>query len=276
MKFKSFLLIFSCFFFVSFMVEKAKNDLQRANLKGSVKSATWYTYKGVIKMGLPEKDSLQLKSISEFDSKGNKTVESSYKADGSLIYKWTYTHDEHGNETSYTAENKRGITTTKYSYKLDSTGKVSEMYIFKSDGSLVSKNRRKYDDKGNEIESDSYDNSGPQGAKSTFVYDDKGNLTVSTNYNSSGVIEVRTIFSSYDANGSFNEETFKSPIFNYHHLYKHDDKGNMTEMKVLNKDGSVVDFTYQYEYDKMGNWTKKIVYNNDKLQSILEQEIQYY
>jgi len=304
MKIQSLLLISSCFFLASFIGEKGKNDREKANLKGVVKSVTWYTYKGVVKMGLPEKDSLESKTIYKYDTNGHKTEEAIYRPDGSLTWKYSHIFDDDGRETSSsiqktmkttsstysfkadykgsgheatsTTENQPGITTTSYKYTLDDGGKITEMDLYKSDGSLISKNMRKYDANGNLIESDSYDNGGNNAGKSTFVYDDKGNLTVSSNYNSSGVLVVRTIFTQYDNTGEYNEETFTSPIFKYHHLYKHDDKGNMTEMKVLNKDGSTLDFTYQYEYDKMGNWIRKTVFKDDKLQSILEQEIQYY
>jgi TonB family protein len=40
-------------------------------------------------------------------------------------------------------------------------------------------------------------------------------------------------------------------------VYKYDDKGNISEMTLVNADGSLVSKeTYKYEYDSMGNWVK--------------------
>src|SRR5258706_10652451 len=40
-------------------------------------------------------------------------------------------------------------------------------------------------------------------------------------------------------------------------VYKHDDKGNISEMTLVNADGSLVSKeVYKYEYDSVGNWVK--------------------
>src|SRR5882762_4475012 len=40
-------------------------------------------------------------------------------------------------------------------------------------------------------------------------------------------------------------------------VYKYDDKGNISEMTLLNSDGSLLSKeTYAYDYDFVGNWTK--------------------
>ena len=40
-------------------------------------------------------------------------------------------------------------------------------------------------------------------------------------------------------------------------VYKYDDKGNISEMTLLNDDGSLVSKeTYKYEFDFAGNWNK--------------------
>ena len=40
-------------------------------------------------------------------------------------------------------------------------------------------------------------------------------------------------------------------------VYKYDDKGNISEMTLLNEDGSLVGKeTYKYEFDFAGNWNK--------------------
>ena len=42
-----------------------------------------------------------------------------------------------------------------------------------------------------------------------------------------------------------------------HEVYKYDDKGNISEMTLVNRDGSLVSKEiYKYEYDSVGNWVK--------------------
>jgi len=42
-----------------------------------------------------------------------------------------------------------------------------------------------------------------------------------------------------------------------HETYKYDDKGNISEMTMLNADGSLLSKeVYKYEFDSIGNWVK--------------------
>ena len=77
----------------------------------------------------------------------------------------------------------------------------------------------------------------------------------------------------YDANGVKTQNQLypvtNSPLTG-REVYKYDDKGNISEMTLMNKDGSLLSReTYKYDFDAIGNWVKMttsvLVIQNDKI-----------
>ena len=85
---------------------KPKNDLQRRNLKGNVKSVREISYKAVKKSGVIQKG--KRRTIKHrygyddyiiFNDKGNIVEKNYYKSNESLVkYKHTYKYDDKGNK----------------------------------------------------------------------------------------------------------------------------------------------------------------------------------
>jgi hypothetical protein len=275
-------------FFYSFIGEKKKGQINRVGdeLIGNVKSVTWYSYWGTIKSGFPVKDSLKRKWINEYDIKGNKPKETNYNLDGSISSVNTYTFDERGHNISLTINSsKRGITSYTYDYKLDESGRVVEKKF-----NTKRKEIYKYDSMGHEVEEDTYNGDGSIADSTTYSYDTKGNLIEWKLYNLKGIL-LRHSTKSYDSTGNCIEETdiednwnkdyiskYKLNLedVNHHKKYKYDNHGNKIEMDEIKMDGRIRIYIYQYEYDKIGNWIKYVFFVDDKIQGIVEREIQYY
>jgi TonB family protein len=92
----------------------------------------------------------------------------------------------------------------------------------------------------------------------------------------------------YDANGVKTQNQLypvtNSPLTG-REVYKYDDKGNISEMTLMNKDGSLLSReVYKYEFDAVGNWVKMItsvlVIDNGKIEleptEITHRTIFYY
>jgi TonB family protein len=78
----------------------------------------------------------------------------------------------------------------------------------------------------------------------------------------------------YDANGVKTQNQY-FPVSNSsltgREVYKYDDKGNISEMTLVNKDGSLLSReVYRYEFDSVGNWVKMttsvLVIENGKIE----------
>ncbi len=77
----------------SFAQTKIETDLTRDGLKGKVSFYSESKYTAVENFGEIEKGSLGDKYTYKYDEKGNKIVENSYNADGSLREKNTYKYE---------------------------------------------------------------------------------------------------------------------------------------------------------------------------------------
>src|SRR2546423_137721 len=78
----------------------------------------------------------------------------------------------------------------------------------------------------------------------------------------------------YDANGVKTQNQY-FPVSNSsltgREVYKYDDKGNISEMTLVNKDGSLLSReVYRYDFDSVGNWVKMttsvLVIENGKIE----------
>jgi hypothetical protein len=221
---------------------QCKTDLNRENLKGSVKK--------VIETGIyAEKDTQEINHIQttyysnkgqalgctfaskynnlnpahidfEFDVKGNRVIEKRYNIKNELENKIAYFYDAAGNEIESRFYNGDQLDNFEYN-KYDANCNKTEYKSFYSDSGIW--------------------------LWYTYVYENTAIAKVIDNHDS-----------------SFTK--FKVDVF-----------GNDTAVTDFNKNGNVIKSRkYKLEYDNKNNWIRKTTYINDKLYWIDERIIEYY
>lgn len=245
---KLILVLLATFSLIACITDK-KNDLQKFNLQGNVKSIT--EVEDDIK-----KDSVihtseaypQYITLLKFNEKGNLTKMSFYHSKNILASETLYKYNDKGYLIEEEHHNYDFFfpVSSKHIPKYDDKGNLIEKDNYDSDGKLTSKTKYKYDGKGNEIERNIYKPDGSLDSKWTFKYDNKGN-TIEENV--------------YNSNGSLNSKI----------TYRYNDKNIIEEAyNGRNKE------TYKYEHDDKGNWIKRISYVNNQPNIITKRTIEYY
>src|SRR4051812_20795883 len=94
---------------------QVKNDLQRQNLKGKIKTLTEYEYQ----LAPDRKDSLKWKAISNFDEKGNIIGFATYSEDQQILSRSVYNYNDSGRLVDVQRFRADGILNAKTIYKYD-------------------------------------------------------------------------------------------------------------------------------------------------------------
>lgn len=226
-----------------------KNDLQKENLHGNIKSVreTAYevTYNDAGKLDKGEiKEFIFDNSLKKFNEQGNITEEIWYDFENIQDSKRTNTqYNAKGLPTEALIEEKDG-SSIKVSLKYDEKGNLLEEIFHRKEGQ--EKFSYKYDQKGNRIEHTAYD------IKYSYQYNDKGQVIEENIHDEMDKISTKTIIK-YDKKGNFIKKTA-------HYL------------DVSTKEN----YTYQYTYDQKGNWVKRIEYKDKNPIQITERVIEYY
>lgn len=249
------------------LVYGQKNDLQKYQLEGKVKTIISDTYTLVMKFG-------EL-------TKGEHRPGSSY----------AFTFDEKGNivvRRNYN-ENKFEYKYISYQYNDDGNIEVDNEHIEKTQ--IISK--AKYTYTGNKVVIDRYRENGNFYQKIVKVYSDEGNLLSEIVYDSYGdpiEKDIRTY-----KNGLL----VKKETFEHTELYKrgkgieaevsyiYDEKGNVVKEKGFEMAlGLKIDIVteYTYTFDEQGNWTERTgntrLFSNllgkEEERTITERKITYY
>ncbi|MDR1897461.1 MAG: hypothetical protein LBR10_11790 [Prevotellaceae bacterium] len=221
---------------------RQKTDVEKAGLKGEVKSVKTVTYQAIEKSGKITKGEIDsLHTIEEYlyDSNGNLIAQNSYESGDHLKEIHTYKYDSIGNRIETDRYYSNGMLASKIIHQYDSTGNPIEDIYYRPDGSLSATSIFKYDTDGDLIEENFYDPDGSLSSTAIFSefarkdkYDNCGN-------------PIETIF--YQPDRILFKDTYK---------YKYDSKGNWTE---------------RISYYKKPNSVRK-----GKAYSITERTITYY
>ena len=230
-----------------------KNDLDKSNLNGKVKSLRKNTYTAVVKFGEITKDKIKYSAFTSWNEEGNQIENAVYDKDGNLRWKDINKYDEKGNLIEIAHYNKDGDLERKNKFKYDEKGNEIKRNFFNSDGDFTGYIIFKYDDKGNEIEL----NRSSKG-KTIKKYDDKGNEIELRDYSSDGSLSVIFI-KKYDDKGNLVEnveEYFGDGDYKDYKkwIMKYDDKGNRIENIFYNENGDEKSkYISKYKYDNRGN-----------------------
>lgn len=120
---------------------------------------------------------------------------------------------------------------------------------------LANRNVFKYDDDGNRLELTSYGRDGKimSNLKSTYV---NGNIVKEETILADGTVDVIAEIKTDSKGNRIEEKQTKSnavsPLFNYTHYYKYDEKAQLLERTVLRGNGALM-YKYMFKYDDNGN-----------------------
>jgi hypothetical protein len=231
----------------------AQNDnYVKWNLKGKVKSIKESSFKvREISTGFI-KDSLEYYYLNEFNTFGNKTVDTKYNSSGKAEKNYTYKIDNENRRIEQDQYNADGKLSRIITYKYDTKGNIAEDNSVDAAGKPEKKMTYVYDDKGNVIEDNSYNAEGKLLKKFVYKLDENGNRTQTQKYNADGTPDKK-IICSYDTQNNIISESF----------FKADGSASGKN-------------TYTYKYDAQNNWIQKTTLIDGKTISILEREIVYF
>ena len=108
-------LLFSIFLIgISTSQNTKKNDLEKMNLYGNVKTFTETRYDAIMKFGEAIKEAQTYRFYYSFNNKGNKIELNTFNSDGSLDTKVIYKYDDKDNLIELNRYNPDGSLETKY------------------------------------------------------------------------------------------------------------------------------------------------------------------
>lgn len=238
-------------FLVLFCQCSENNDKKKSSLRGKVKKIEVSIFNGVYKFGDIEKDTLKLKEISKYDSKGNMIEKNTYDFDGSVWLEKTFKNNDKGIVIEG-VEYLLGTLHKTIAYKYDDNCNMIEYNEYYDNGSSWLKETYKNDDKGTAIEKMKYYEDSFH-SKSVYKHNDRGDVIEEVLYNSDGNMFIIM-------------------------AYKHDDRGNIVEEIWYDSDGKVsLEQKYGYnEFDKHDNWISRSVNHDGIVYHIEERKIEYY
>lgn len=273
MKLKIYSLItISSLLFLSFSnSNEPKNDLEKQNLNGSVKSITENSYHTVEKFG----EILKGEKLDEALNNGYRFTtfnEKGYMTESiPFISRVKFKYNEHNQmieEDHYESD-------MKFFYNYNEKGFIVEFNNYHGK-ELAQKIKFICDEEGNEIEKNSYNSDGSLDYKVKNTFKD-GKLIESKKYDSNSVLED-SIKRKYDNNGNEIEIVYYNSSGKIMHKlnYKYDENNQIIENIVYNQNEEA---TYKYKYLKLDsnkNWTQQIEFKNNNPNKIIERKIEYY
>lgn len=255
----TFLLFFSCN-----NSNKVKNDIERRNLNGKVKSITENSYQAVEKFG----EIVKGEKIVDFVNKENRITsfnEKGYLTEDTSLFHIKYKYNK---QNKIIEENYgEGM---KMFYKYNDKGFILEENQYQNKD-LVQKTKCICDKKGNVIERNYYEGNGKFRSKEKITF--KDNEYVSKSYNADGTLEYS---SKSDKNGNEIESIHYDSYGNIENkwIYKYDE--NNQKIEFIDSTINIVT-TYKYlKLDSNRNWTQQIEFENDYPIKIIERKIEYF
>jgi hypothetical protein len=230
------LVVLSCVGAAGAQGGEGKNDLERAGLKGRVKSVEVWRVEYTIKDGGSVEGRRNRVSKTTYDERGNRAEVVTYGEDGSPSARHVYTYDAEGRGTGYEEYNaildKSLTRPRRHVYALDGAGRMVENTVYESDGSVGSRFTYAYDAAGNKTEEAFYSWQGARIGRVVYTYDARGHLLTQTSHNPDDTVQWKHVHS-YDAEGRKSESAqYQGGTLRYRFFYKYDAKGRLKEAET--------------------------------------------
>ncbi len=189
----------------------------------------------------------------QYDAKGNRIREISFRNIDSSVINTAYDYNEAGKLLRLSR--KHSIDKNlDYSlqYQYDAKGNMISEYKHYRNGKADYKKEYSYDSSGNKVGFIQYTAEGKIVERLSYAYDKKGNLAEENKYDSSGAFSSRLV-------------------------YKYDERNNEIERSRYLPSGKPdVQIAWTYEYDKQGNWILKTQLINGAVAGVIKREFEYF
>jgi len=238
-----------------------RSDREKDGLSGSVHTLRVEKVRLLAEVGGYHEGSKEVSQVL-YDERGNKSEETKYKADGSLVNKSVFAYDTIGNLSAVTVYDPDGSVYLKktYSQTLRFGERRVEESIVAKGATLLAKTIYSYDNKGRGTELATFDATERPGmkqvmsygaddklreivffresnlrtGKAVFSYDGRGNPTGEEDYDEHGLLAERVVFTP----GSNEREPVE--------VTKYNANGNLLSSEI-----------YTREFDDRGNWIRE-------------------
>ena len=155
----------------------------------------WYAYsyeyneKGqeIRQNSLDENGRMGNYTIFEYDAKGNRSKEMTYKADGTYYYGHSYVYNENGQIIRSDNLDENGETDEYTISEYDTQGNKIKTLTYKADGTYYNGHAYVYNEKGQRIRDNKLTEDGNIESYSVSEYDEDGNKTLEIDYGSNGL-----------------------------------------------------------------------------------------
>ena len=219
-----------------------KNELERENLRGKVKTIRRTPYKAVEKYGEVTKGEIDRGWFTDysyriFNEKGNLIENQDFYSSGELM--------------------------DKTIYKYDNFNKIEEEIVSGSDGDIKKKITFRYDEKANLIRKTEYKPDGSLIVKENYKYNERDKVIEVQDINSEGVPADRWIYK-YNNKGKRIEANRYKPDGNLYEkiIYDYDNEGNIVEVNRFGENGNLEGRIY-YVYDNKNDLIEAESYDSN-------------
>jgi|GEM_PF-2913340 len=263
---KPIIFVLLSFLLFSFVANTHKNELEKAHIKGKVKTVTISDYSVDLKTG--KADTLVQKEIDHYDKNGNLINSSLYSNKGKYMGGDTvqYVNEKHQvKEMEYDVKDGKVSQGRINIYKCDANWNKLKALSYTRDTILINMDTFKYDNNRHLIEE----------VTGYFqIPPDKGFGKECCEFTKSGYTKYV-----YDSVGNdIEEDNYPNMVFSGKEKYKYDEKGNCIEVSGFDPSGKPrAAYTTKYEnFDKKGNWQKMTRVQNNVADVITLRQIEYY
>jgi hypothetical protein len=219
--------------------------------KGNVKTIKENVYSSKSVNDNPEKGSLKLSYLNNFNEYGNKISDIKYNSSGEIDNQYKYFHNSKNQRIRMDMLSAEGALIRWIEYRYNEEDLIFEDQSYAADGTPEKLFVYVYDSLDRVVEDFTYLSDGAMNMRFTYIYNESGQLIGNDRFSPEGVL-LRSLQYSYDKSGYPSQEVH------------------------LSADGKIQrTMHFTYKWDQQGNWVQKFIFENDLPTQIVEREIVY-